>query len=70
MTGEAADLWPEASYDGAERRLRAAVAAATPQRRMAWLEEALELALATGALPRARRLRQQECERRWRGDPC
>lgn len=63
----APDGWPDASYGGAERQLRRAVARATPQRRMAWLEEALELAQASGALTRVRRMRQAECERNWRG---
>lgn len=61
--------WADASYGGAERRLRRAVTAATPQRRMEWLEEALELARAGGALAHARRLKQQECERLWSSGP-
>lgn len=65
MTAGGCEPWADATFDGAERRLRRAVAAATAQRRMDWLEEALELALASGALADDRRLRQERCEHAW-----
>lgn len=62
----ASDAWRSASYEGAEQRLRRSVAGATPLRRLEWLEEALALALSSGALERVRRDRQLACERAWR----
>jgi hypothetical protein len=44
------DPWEAATWEGARRvRLRAALSA-TPAQRLAWLEEALELAYRAGAL--------------------
>jgi hypothetical protein len=46
------DAWSDATWDGA-RRLQAELAAsATPAARLLWLEQAIELAYRTGALPR------------------
>lgn len=60
------DPWASASYEGAEQRLRESVAAASPQQRLEWLEEALVLALTSGALERSRQARQLACEQQWR----
>jgi hypothetical protein len=42
----------EAGWESSRRAQLEAQAAATPAQRLAWLEEALRLALAAGALPR------------------
>ena len=65
----ATDPWAAATFSGAERELRRSVAAATPQQRWEWLEDALALALSSGALERARRERQSACERKWSDRP-
>ena len=41
---------PKADWDAAQQDLLAATLAATPAQRLAWLEEALQLAYASGAL--------------------
>lgn len=46
---ETGDRW-DASWEGARRQLFRAILAATPAQRLAWLEEALELAYRSGAL--------------------
>jgi len=63
--------WSAATFDGAQRAQRDDIARATPARRLAWLEEVLVLAQASGALARARREKQMWCEATWRatGDP-
>lgn len=43
---------PQADWDAAQQDLLAAMLAATPAQRLAWLEEALQLAYASGALKR------------------
>jgi hypothetical protein len=49
---EAREGWEAATWEGARKaRLRAALSA-TPAQRLAWLEEALELACRAGALER------------------
>jgi hypothetical protein len=47
-----ADEWRDATWDGARRVQLEQAAAATPAERLAWLEQAIELAHRTGALPR------------------
>jgi len=42
----------DATWKGARRQLRESTSAATPAQRLAWLEEALELAYRSGALAR------------------
>ncbi|MEM7587075.1 MAG: hypothetical protein AAF560_27045 [Acidobacteriota bacterium] len=42
----------DATWEGNERSQLEASLAATPSQRLEWLEEALELAYASGALPR------------------
>lgn len=64
----APDAWAAASFAGSEEALRRSVAAATPQQRLEWLEDALALAQSSGALQRARRERQSACDRAWRDD--
>jgi hypothetical protein len=46
------DEWEDATWEGARRAQIAQSAAATPAERLAWLEQAIELAYRTGALPR------------------
>ena len=59
--------WSAGTFDGARRAQREDIARATPARRLAWLEEALVLAQASGALARARRDKQAWCDETWRG---
>ena len=49
--------WDAASWEGAERAQLETMLAATPAQRLAWLEEAMRLAHASGALEAARRER-------------
>lgn len=51
------ELWDAASWEGAERAQLETMLAATPAQRLAWLEEAMRLAHASGALEAARRER-------------
>ena len=46
---ESSDRW-DATWEGARRQLLKSTLAATPAQRLAWLEEALELAYRSGAL--------------------
>ncbi|MDQ3503476.1 MAG: hypothetical protein M3486_07680 [Actinomycetota bacterium] len=57
--------WSAATFEGAAEHQRRAAAACSPARRLAWLEQALRLAEASGALARVRRDRQVECELAW-----
>jgi hypothetical protein len=59
--------WEAATFAGLERCQRRDVAALPPERRMQWLESALELAAASGALAAVRRRRQAECDALWSG---
>ncbi len=47
-------------WDASDQSLRSATLMATPAQRLAWLEEALKLAYATGALKPRRMLTQEE----------
>ena len=49
--GKMEEEW-DASWAGTERAQFNAVLSATPAQRLAWLEEAIRLAHASGALPR------------------
>ena len=49
--GETEEEW-DASWAGTERAQFNAILSATPAQRLAWLEEAIRLAHASGALPR------------------
>ena len=40
----------DATWEGARKQLQESILAATPAQRLAWLEEALELAYRAGAL--------------------
>jgi hypothetical protein len=62
------DGWEAATFAGLERCQRRDVAALPPERRMEWLEAALELAASSGALAIVRRRRQQECDALWFAD--
>ncbi|MBW3641120.1 MAG: hypothetical protein KY451_15030 [Actinobacteria bacterium] len=57
--------WSAATFEGAGEHQRRAAAATSPAHRLAWLEQALRLAEASGALARVRRDRQVECELAW-----
>ncbi len=59
------DDWSAASFDGARKACARAVATASPEQRLAWLEAALELAAASGALARARAARQALADQRF-----
>lgn len=59
--------WEAATFAGLEECQRRDVAALPPERRMEWLEAALELAAMSGALAIARRRRQRECDALWSG---
>lgn len=48
---EGADRRWEATWDDARRQLLESTLAATPAQRLAWLEEMIQLAWRTGALP-------------------
>ena len=49
--------WDAVSWEGVERAQLKTMLAATPAQRLAWLEEAMRLAHASGALDAARRER-------------
>lgn len=55
--GELSEGWDATSWEGAERAQLETMLAATPAERLAWLEEAMRLAHASGALEAARRER-------------
>lgn len=57
----------DGSWDAERRTKREAWAAMTPTELLAWLEEALDLALATGALASDRRRRQRKADELARG---
>ena len=54
--------WAAASFAGAREAAARDVAAATPQQRWDWLNDALMLALASGAIANERRERQRASE--------
>ena len=60
-----AENWAAATYEGAQRAQRRALAAATPRDRMEWLDAALDLALRSGALARVRAARQRRVDEAW-----
>ncbi|MGI8535236.1 MAG: hypothetical protein ACR2K2_01830 [Mycobacteriales bacterium] len=62
------DDWSAGSFQALAQQQRRDVANSSASRRLAWLEEALLLAQASGALRRARDARQRECEKLWYGD--
>ena len=53
---------PKENWTAGEQSLLAATLAATPTQRLAWLEEALRLAYATGALRPRRMITKEEWE--------
>ena len=55
--GEPSEGWDAASWEGVERVQLETMLAATPAERLAWLEAAMRLAHASGALEAARRAR-------------
>jgi hypothetical protein len=57
--------WDAATFAGLEECQRRDVAALPPERRMEWLEAALELAEMSGALALVRQRRQRECDALW-----
>lgn len=62
------DEWAVGTFDGLERVRARELAGLTPQQRLAWLEEAQELAHASGALARSREAKQREIDVLW-GEP-
>lgn len=67
MTGDpaAGGDWSAATHEGLARARRRAIAALTPTERMQWLDAALDLALRSGALARARAERQRRADAAW-----
>ncbi len=59
------NVWSEGTWEGLAQAQAERVAATTPSERLAWLEESLRLAYASGALQRARRERQRACDELW-----
>lgn len=57
--------WSLGTFEGSARATARAVAAASPQERMDWLDEALALAEASGALARVRAERQRAVDETW-----
>jgi len=57
--------WDAATFDGARRAQMAAIAQTTPTQRMEWLEQALNLALLSGAVERDRTRRQMDIDAAW-----
>ncbi len=51
---------PPADWDARDQQLLTATMAATPAQRLAWLEEAIQLAYASGALKPKRLISQEE----------
>jgi hypothetical protein len=62
---ETATKWACGRFDGLRLEQQRASAAASPLQRMQWLEEALTLAFASGAVARMRLRRQQQCDEAW-----
>lgn len=62
------DDWTAATFDGLTAVQRRSVAGSRPADRLAWLEQALQLAQASGALARALSARQRACDRLWSAD--
>lgn len=61
------DGWEVGTYAGLERVRARELARLTPQQRLAWLEEAQELAHASGALSRSRAAKQRAIDTLWGG---
>lgn len=57
--------WSAGTFDGLRRAQQRDIAALTPEQRLEWLGGALDLALSTGALARARAARQAEVDEGW-----
>ncbi|MDP3713215.1 MAG: hypothetical protein Q8R60_12125 [Mycobacteriales bacterium] len=60
MTSATADGWEAATFEGAVTAQRLALAALTPQERLAWLDDAVHAVAAQGALS-ALRERERRC---------
>ena len=52
IRGEANEAW-DVTWEASRAAQLRAIAKSTPAQRLEWLEQALRLALATGALPRS-----------------
>jgi hypothetical protein len=59
------DGWSAATFEGAAMAQAERVAALTPTERVALLEQLLELAIASGALQRAREEKQRALDLLW-----
>ena len=57
------DVAPRADWNAADQNLLSATLSATPAQRLAWLEEALSVAYASGALKPRRLIEKEEWER-------
>lgn len=60
--------WSLGTFEGVRRDQARRAATATPDQRMAWLEEMLRFALACGALEREREAKQRAIDRAWYGE--
>lgn len=59
------DPWESATYEGAERALRARVATWTPQERLDWLDAVVMDAAANGLLDELRHRKQADLMAAW-----
>lgn len=57
--------WSLGTFEGVERERERRLQKTTPAERLAWLEDALALAAASGALARARADKQREVDELW-----
>lgn len=60
--------WSLAAYDAVQEDQARRAASSTVEQRLAWLEDVLRLALASGALQRERDLKQRAIDRAWYGE--
>jgi hypothetical protein len=58
-------VWDDTTFSGASEATAARVAAWTPQERLDWMEEALEVLVDSGALQRDRDRRQRDVDALW-----
>ncbi len=61
------DAWSAGSFSGLQARQRRDIAGSSSSDRLAWLEAALVLAQASGALSRSRLVKQAACQELWYG---
>lgn len=57
--------WEAATHEGLAALRRREHALTSVEQRLAWLDDALEIALLSGAIERSRTAKQREIDRRW-----